>query len=209
MTADAFSDLVLFAVCAWLARVSLPTARACAGLGIAYVLIGLAALLGVLRFSSWSLVSDLVQGAHQFASLAAAVGAFPILAYSLAYPDSALARRLSGAWWLTFVVGGMGVAFWILGVKSWAQVVPALCGLWIATTAVRRWQGRRKWLGVAGVGCLFASFAVVLLMPPGTHGSGLLSRTQLLHYSLALALSLIHSGREQARDARTAPPEGT
>jgi hypothetical protein len=99
MTADALSDLVLALVCAGIAARCLGGARSRPGIGIAAVLIGLAAVLGVLRFSTWAPFNEAVRGAHQFASLVAAVGGFPLLAFSLHQPDSPLATRLAGAWW--------------------------------------------------------------------------------------------------------------
>ena len=195
MTADAFSDLVLFLVCAWLAYANFTQEEEPAGLGLTFVLIGLAAGLGVFRFSSFSGLSELVKGAHQFASLLSAVGAFPIWAFSLAYPESSLAKRLAGAWWLTFVVGGFGIAIWALGLKLWGQAIPALCGLWMVWTVLRGWRGRALWWGVAGLVCLFASFAATLLVPPQVQVMGLLTKTQLLHYLLAAALVLLTKAR--------------
>ena len=195
MTADAFSDLVLFLVCAWLAYANFRDEQEPAGFGLTFVLIGLAAGLGILRFSSYPDISDAVKGAHQFASLVAAVGAFPIWAFSLAHPESALARRLAGAWWLTFVVGGFGVGIWTLGFKLWSQLIPALCALWMAWTVLRGWRGQALWWGVAGLACLFSSFAAALLLAPQVPVIGFVTKTQLLHYWLALALVLLNVGR--------------
>lgn len=191
MTADAFSDLVLMAVCAVLAWRSLGREQPHAGIGVACVLIGAAALLGVFRFSEWDSINATVKGAHQFASLVAAVGAFPIWALSLAHPLSPITAKLAGAGWVSFVAAGLGVAVVVLGFKPWQQVVPLLCGLWIAHTVMVRWQGARRWRGVAGVLCLFGSFAAALLIPtPTTQVLGLFNKTQLLHYLLAAALLL-------------------
>jgi len=189
VTADAFSDLVLFAVCVWLAWQCLPAHVGRAGIGVACVLIGTAALLGVFRFSSWPDVSEAVRGAHQFAALVAAVGAFPIWAMSLAQPESAIAQRLAGAWWVTFVLAGVGVAVVVLGVKAWQQAVPLLCGLWIAYIVVTRRRGLQRWVGAAGVLCLMGTFGVALLVKvPEALVLGLVSKTQALHYLLAAAL---------------------
>lgn len=189
VTADALSDLGLFAVCAGFAWHCLSAERGRAGIGVACVLIGVAAFLGVFRFSSWAGASEAVRGAHQFMALVAAVGAFPIWAMSLAEPDSAVARRLRGAWWVTFVLAGAGVALVVMGVKLWQQAVPLLCGLWIAYTMGMRRSGWSRWCGLNGALCLMATFAVALLIrEPDTLVLGLLSKTQMLHYLLAAAL---------------------
>jgi len=189
MTADAFSDLGLFAVCAGLAWHCLSAERGRAGIGVACVLIGAAAFLGVFRFSSWPGASEAVRGAHQFMALVAAVGAFPILAMSLAEPSSAVACRLGGAWWVTFVLAGLGVALVMMGVKLWQQAVPLLCGLWIVFSMATRRSGWARWRGLAGALCLLATFAVALLVrEPDMLVLGLLPKTQMLHYLLAAAL---------------------
>ena len=108
MTADAFSDAVLCLCALWLMRANGRQQQA--GLGLACGVIGVAAMLGVLRFSNWTAASQAVAGTHQFLSLLGAVGAFPLLAYALAYPHSPLARRFSGAFWMMFSVGGLGLA---------------------------------------------------------------------------------------------------
>lgn len=179
MTPDAFSDLVLALVCAVLAHRCRADGRG--GVGVACFLIGIAALLGVLRFSSWEPLATAVGGAHRFASLVAAVAGFPLLAFSLASPGSALARHAGGAWWLAFPTGGFGIAAWLLGFKAWAQLAPVMSVFAIAWVVVGRWQGRRRWTGLLGVACLSGGFAAVFLAPPGV-------KTQVLHYALALGL---------------------
>jgi hypothetical protein len=191
LTHDAFSDLVLFAVCIGLAIWNLPARREQAGLGIACLVIGLAALLGVIRFSDWDPYHHRALGPHRFAATFASVGAFPVLAYSLAYPESPLSKRLSGAWWLTFVVGGFGMAIWLLGFKLWAQIVPVLSGLWIASSIATGYRDRNPWLGTVGIVFLFASFAVTLSGPAAVRVLGIFTTTQMFHYFLATALCLI------------------
>lgn len=184
MTPDAFSDLVLALVCAVLAHRCRADGRG--GVGVACLLIGIAALLGVLRFSSWEPLATAVGGAHRFASLVAAVAGFPLLAFSLASPGSALARHAAGAWWLAFPIGGFGIAVWLLGFKAWGQLAPLLSVLAIAWVVVGRWQGRGRWTGFLGVACLSGGFAAVFLAPPDV-------KTQVLHYALALGLFVLLS----------------
>ena len=192
MTADALSDLVLALVCAWIAARCLGGAHPRSGIGVAAVLIGLAAVLGVRRVSTWAPVNDAVRGAHQFASLVAAVGGFPLLAFSLHQPDSPLATRLAGAWWLVFVVAGTGVAAVVLGVKVWARVAPLLSCVWIGHAIFFKRAGAHRAKGAAGLACLLAAFAATLLMAtPEQQLLGLFTRVQLLHYLMAVALWLL------------------
>ena len=194
MTLDAFSDLVLFLACGWIVwtafKTNLKTSNTRAGIGLAALLIGFAALLGTIKFSSFSEASALVKGAHQFASLVAGVGAFPILAFSLANPKSPIAQRMVGAWWFTFAVAGFGVALVVLGFKLWGQIVPAVCALWIGYTVLFKPHANRVWLIVGWVS-LVASFCATLFIKPDVLVFGVLSKVQLLHYFLALGLALL------------------
>lgn len=190
MTLDSFSELVLAMVCAWIIWRSLKAPQSFAGIGLAAALIGFAALLGLVKFSSFSEASEVVSGPHRFASLVAAVGAFPILAYSLAQPASPIAMRLAGAWRMTFVLAGFSVAIVALGFKLWGQIVPAVCALWIGYTVLFTTK-KRSLLLVLGWLSLLASFAVTLLIKPDAIVVGVLSKPQLLHYFLALALILL------------------
>ena len=190
MTPDAFSDLVLAVTCFWCVRRA--SARGDGGIVIACLLIGLAATIGVLRFSSWETVAGAVGGAHRFAALVAAVAGFPLLAFSLASPRSALARHAAGAWWLAFVVGGFGIAAWLLGFKAWAQLAPLASGLAIAWAVMRHEDGPGRWAGLLGVLLLFAGFAIAAgAWPTDGAPSALPSKTQALHYALAAALWLL------------------
>lgn len=189
MTHDAFSDLVLFATCMFIALRNLPLGNA--GVGIACLVIGIAASFGVIRFSDWSPFNERMHGPHRIASTFAAVGAFPLLAYTIAYPSSPISRRVSGAWWLTFVVGGLGLGVWLLGFKLWAQIVPALsaiCMLYSVATSFRR---SNLAFGAIGLIFLLAAFLATLLIPDSYSVIGVFSSTQLFHYFLAAALLLI------------------
>ena len=196
LTHDSFSDLVLFAVCACLAIRYLAFPRNMAGIGIACLLIAVAAFLGVIRFSDWSPLNEQTRGPHEFASKIAAVGAFPVLAFSLAFPASPIARRVSGAWWLAFMVGGFGFAVWLLAFKPWGQIAPALSGLWMAVSVVTSYRGTSRWLGIGGLVLLFTSLAVTVLIDSSSPLLGIFSTTQLLHYFLAAGLLLLACAAE-------------
>lgn len=191
MTHDSFSDLVLFAVCSYLVCTNLRPCQQRAGIGIACLWIGLAAGLGVLKFSDFSPINQLAAGPHRIVAAIAAVGAFPILAFSLTYPSSPIASRLNGAWWFTFIVGGLGIAIWLVGAKFWAQVTPALCSIPITIAVLQGRDGKGFWIGLFAITALFASFGVALFMGPTSKLLGVFSGTQLLHYLLSMALFLI------------------
>lgn len=191
MTHDAFSDLVLFAACLYLVITNLRPTQQRAGIGVACFWIGCAAALGVLKFSNFSPINQLVTGPHRIVAAIAAVSSFPTLAFSLAYPHSSISRRLGGAWWFTFIIGGLGIAIWLLGAKFWAQVIPAISSISIAYTLLRVRNGKQLWLGIFAIASLFASFGVALFMGPTSKALGIFSGTQLLHYFLAIALLLI------------------
>lgn len=201
MTHDALSDLVLFSVCVYLAfrnlaigKVRIGDAvvdRGRAGIGIACLVIGSAAILGVIRFSNWSPINERMHGPHRIVSTFAAVGAFPLFAYTLAYPGSPISRQASAAWWLTFVLGGFGLAAWLFGFKLWAQIAPALSGIWMIVSVATSFRGKSFQLGMLGLISLLASFLVTLMLPASDRVLGVFSSTQLFHYLLAAALLLI------------------
>ena len=99
MTPDSFSDLALFLVCLGILHRCWWVQTDRAAIGLAGLLIGFAAALGVLRFSTWTEIGDLVKGVHQFASVLAAVAGFPMLALGI----------------------GMGIAYWP-GWLFWASL---------------------------------------------------------------------------------------
>lgn len=202
MTHDAFSDLVLFSVCIYFFCTNLTPAQQRAGISIACFWIGLAAALGVFRFSNYSPMNQWVQGPHRILSAIAAVSSFPILAFSLNYPESPIARRIDGAWWFTFIVGGFGIAIWLSGAKFWAQAVPAICSVPITIALLGSRKGNQFWFGLIAVASLLASFGVALFTGPTTKVLHVFSGTQLLHYFLAIAIFLIClTSKQQTREA--------
>ena len=108
MNPDALSDLVLLLVCAailWFHLRQRPAVAVAAGL------IGLAACLGVLRYSGWAEML----GPHRFTSLLAACAAFPLLASGLRWPDAPLATRGAAVGRFVLVVGGVGIVLTLAG----------------------------------------------------------------------------------------------
>ena len=183
MNADALSDLVLLLVCAailWFHLRQRPAVAVAAGL------IGLAACLGVLRYSGWAEML----GPHRFASLLAACAAFPLLAAGLRWPDAPLATRATAVGRFVLIVGGVGIALTLSNVALWRDVVPGVSALVIAWTVV---QQRNAW-GMAGTLALLASFAVAATGKADSNYLGLFNTVQLMHYTLALALALLAVG---------------
>jgi hypothetical protein len=180
MNADAVSDFVLLLVCAMLAWRHLRTRPAVA---TAAALIGLAALLGVLRYSGLAVV----WGPHRFFSLLAACAAFPLLAAALRWPDAPLAQRGAAVGRFVLVAGGVGVAMTVSGVAWWSQVVPGLSAALIVATVLQR----RSVVAIAGALLLVGSFVVVVAGNPDTLYLDFFNSTQALHYLLAGGLALL------------------
>jgi hypothetical protein len=114
MNPDALSDLVLLLVCAailWFHLRQRPAVAVAAGL------IGLAACLGVLRYSGWAEML----GPHRFTSLLAACAAFPLLASGLRWPDAPLATRGAAVGRFVLVVGGVGIVLTLAGLALWSS----------------------------------------------------------------------------------------
>jgi len=191
MNADAFSDLVLAAVCAWLFKRNL---RPRPGVAVSMALIGLAACLGVFDFSG---VGALV-GPHHFTSLVAACAAFPLLAWSLRWPEDPVANRLRTAGVGAVLLGAIGVAASVAGVKLWGQVVPGAAAMGILWTTGRS----RSRLGLLGAVLLLASFAATLGSPATRFGDWI-SWVQVLHYLLAAALLALVGSHGPAPVPRT------
>ena len=193
MNADAVSDLVLAVVCGWQFGHHL---RHRPGIAVAVALIGLAACLGVVHFSGFAVAS----GPHRFASLVAACAAFPLLAWSLRWPDDPVAtQRRSAAYWAT-LLGAIGVAATVSGVEQWGQVVPGAAAITILWTMLHA----RSRMGILGAILLLASFVAAALVPPQTLSLAGLSRVQALHYLMAAALLALAPPWSRSLATRTA-----
>lgn len=181
MNGNAASDLVLALVCGWVVATQLARHP---GFGLAALLIGTAAVLGVLRFSGW----EAIAGAHRFASLVSACAGLPLLAWSLRWPDDPVAATMKGASRAAVLASGIGVGATVLGLALWGQGVALVSGIVIAVTAVQR----REPVGIAG--------AVALVVAMGSAGVGKaapFNTTVVLHLGLALALVLLAPGHNR------------
>mgnify|MGYP003619242280 FL=1 len=193
MNPDALSDLVLLAACAasaWRVAVVRAAWRG------AMLLLGLAAAMGVLRYSGleWAL------GPHRFFSLLAACVAFWLMVAALRWPQAPLARQATAVGRFVVLLGGLGIAASQVGAAWWAQVVPGLSALVLAWTMVQQ----RSALGILGSVALVASFVVAALAAPDVQLLEMFNKTQSLHYLLALAVLLL--GQVQSAEAVAPPP---
>lgn len=189
MNADAVSDLVLLLACAASAKWVGSGRAAWRG---AMLLLGLAAGMGVLRYSGleWAL------GPHRFFSLLAACVAFWLMVVALRWPQEPLARQATAVGRFVVLLVGLGIAASQIGAGWWAQVVPGLSALVLAWTLLQQ----RSTLGLLGIAALVASFSVAALAAADSQLLGLFNKTQALHYLLALAvlaLGQVPPGRGQ------------
>jgi hypothetical protein len=183
MNGNAASDLVLALACGWVVATQWQRHP---GLGLAALLIGVAATLGVLRFSG----VEALAGAHRFASLLSACAGFPLLAWSLCWPADPIAATIKGASRFALLVGGVGVGATVLGLPIWAQAMALLSGLVIAVTMIRR----RDAAGIAGAVALLGAMAAA-----GAGKAAPFNTTVVLHLGLALALLLLARQQQMAR----------
>ncbi len=175
------SDLVLALVCGWLVAARMARQP---GLGLAALLIGLAAVLGVLRFGGF----DLVTGPHRFASMLSAVAAFPLLAWVLRWPDDPIAVRFAGAARAVLLLGGIGVTATLTGVSGWGPAVSVVSAVMIMVTMVEQ----RNPVGIIG-----AVVLIVALAAAAAGKAALFDSTVVLHLGLAAALALLALGSER------------
>ena len=185
MNGAAASDLVLALVCGWLVGTRMAKQP---GLGLAALLMGLAATLGTLRFSG----VEMLAGPHRFASLLSAVAAFPLLAWVLRWPDDPIATSFAGASRAVLFAGGIGIAVTVFGVAGWSPGVALASTALIAATMVQR----RSVNGLAGAAAMIVGMvaAAARTMLP-------FDATVVLHLGLAAALVLLAAGRAPPQSA--------
>ena len=174
MPSLAYTDGLLALVCLWLlSRAGLPL-----GVRIAAGTLGLAAVLGVLRFSGLYPIPQW----HQFASMLGACAAFPLLAVAVLWPDSAVARKPKFA--ALFFIGMAVVGVLAVGVAQKRVLVDALTVISVVAMVITLGRGGR-WptalttvLMLAGMLLFAAKASVVPALVPG----------DLLHTGTAIGL---------------------
>ena len=174
MPSLAYTDGLLALVCLWLlSRDGVPL-----GVRIATATLGIAAVLGVLRFSGLYPIPQW----HQFVSMLGACAAFPLLAVSVLWPNAAVARQLKFA--AIFFIGMAALGLLAVGVAQKRVVVDALTVISVVAMLVSLARGGR-WptalttaLMLAGLLLFAAKAAVVPALVPG----------DLLHIGMAIGL---------------------
>ena len=174
MPSLAYTDGVLALVCLWLlSRASLPL-----GARIAAGTLGIAAVLGALRFSGLYPIPQW----HQFVSMLGACAAFPLLAVAVLWPDAAVARQLKFAAIFFIILAVIGVL--AVGVAQKRVVVDALTVISVVAMVISLARGGR-WptaistaLMLAGLLLFAAKAAIVPSLVPG----------DLLHIGMAIGL---------------------
>jgi len=174
MPSLAYTDGLLALVCLWLlSRAGLPL-----GVRIAAGTLGLAAVLGVLRFSGLYPIPQW----HQFASMLGACAAFPLLAVAVLWSDSAVARQPKFA--ALFFIGMAVVGVLAVGVAQKRVLVDALTVISVVAMVISLARGGR-WpttlttvLMLAGMLLFAAKASVVPALVPG----------DLLHIGTAIGL---------------------
>ena len=174
MPSLAYTDGLLALVCLWLlSRASLPL-----GARIAAGTLGIAAVLGVLRFSGLYPIPQW----HQFVSMLGACAAFPLLAVAVLWPDAAVARQLKFAAIFFIILAVIGVL--AVGVAQKRVVIDALTVLSVVAMVISlarngRWPAAlATTLMLAGLLLFAAKATVVPALVPG----------DLLHIGMAIGL---------------------
>jgi len=174
MPSLAYTDGLLALVCLWLlSRANLPL-----GARIAAGTLGIAAVLGVLRFSGLYPIPQW----HQFVSMLGACAAFPLLAVAVLWPDAAVARQLKFAAIFFIILAVIGVL--AVGVAQKRVVIDALTVLSVVAMVISlarngRWPAAlATTLMLAGLLLFAAKATVVPALVPG----------DLLHIGMAIGL---------------------
>ena len=174
MPSLAYTDGILALICLWL----LTRARLPIGVRIAAGTLGLAAVLGVLRFSGLYPIPQW----HQFFSMLGACAAFPLLAVAVLWPDAAATRQLKFA--SIFFIGMAVFGVLAAGVAQKRVLVDALTVISVVAMLISLARGGR-WptalttaLMLAGLLLFAAKAAVVPALVPG----------DLLHIGVAIGL---------------------
>jgi hypothetical protein len=174
------SDLLLALVCA---GVIATQRRARPGVALAAGLIGLAAVLGVMRFSGLAMMT----GPNKFASLLSAAAAFPLLAWCLRYPASRVALHFGTAVRPVLILVALGVAVTMAGVAQWGAALSLLSALVLLGTLALR----RNALATVGAVVLLGGMLATLA---GRAGAAAIDPAVALHLGLAVGLALLVAG---------------
>ena len=176
MNWQAFFDACLAAVALWTA-VHGAAARPAVRLGC--MLLGLAAVLGALRFSGLLPLPPL----HQVMSMLGAAVGLPLLAIAVIAPASVVASQTRYAWIFAVSAGVLCMLIVVVaGIKVWASV----CAL-LAVVAMAGFAGwHRHWFLFSAAVCMLAA----LLAFAAGITAGVLVPGDFLHIGLAAGIAL-------------------
>lgn len=180
MTPVALSDLVLTLACLWICRVQ---GRHSAALTLGTGLIGLAAALGV-AFYSGVVALD---GPHHLASQLSASGAFPLLAIGYGWADHPVSRRYRWAAAVSAGSGLVGLGAAKLGLTQAGNLITIVSVVAMILVTARSPSRVR----IIGLAFLIASLAVVVFSGSVTLWGYTVSRIEMLHDLLAIALVVL------------------
>ena len=176
MNWQAFFDACLAAVALWTA-VHAAAARPAVRLGC--VLLGLAAVLGALRFSGLLPLPPL----HQVMSMLGAAVGLPLLAITVIAPASAVASQTRYAWIFAVSAGVLCMLVVIVaGIKVWASAWALLAV--VAMAGFAGWH--RRWILFAAAVCMLGA---LLAFAAGVT-AGVLVPGDFLHIGLAVGIGL-------------------
>jgi hypothetical protein len=184
MNLQALFDGVLAAVALWVAW---GPGRRMPALRLGAILLGLAALLGTLRFSGLLPLPKL----HQSMSMLGAGVGLPLLGVAMVWPAGAVARQRRYAWIFGVVAA---VLCMLIGVLAGVALWPSACALLAVLAILGSSLARRQWIGAAAATFMLAGLlAFVIKWAPGPLLPG-----DMLHIGLAAGLALYGSWAARA-----------
>lgn len=173
-TSLALTDGVLLLTCFYIAR----GAAASVGVRLALSVIGLAAALGVLKFSGVAPMP----GMHSFLSQISSVAALPLLALVLLDEQAAVSVSAKFAWIFLVVLSAVGLIITTgLGIKAYGPIMAAGSVMVLLIGLARRGrfrQGLGALVMLAGMALFVAKVSVGNFLTPG----------DFLHLGMALGL---------------------
>jgi len=156
------------------------TAKKFKALGLASVLIGLAALLGLLKYSKILPLPEL----HQLMAVLSSTVALPLLAITVTWPEGRISRSIRYMAIFSFIAAFLGVMLVTLGGYEHWRTVCALCAV---LTIIGVSVFRKQWMLLAAG--LFLLFGLITLTKK-LNFAGLLA-ADWMHLFLAVVLVLL------------------
>jgi lysylphosphatidylglycerol synthetase-like protein (DUF2156 family) len=147
------------------------------GLGLGAVLLGIAAVLGSLRFSGLMPLPSL----HQFASLIGAAVGLPLIATTVAHAQGGVANTRRYTWIMAVILAVLAVVVTVVGgIKLWPTLTAVVSVVAVAWAAARQ-RSAVLWGVAIALGLGFAAFASRFSLGPWGPG-------EFLHIGLSAGL---------------------